>query len=568
MLQELTIKNFAIIDNLRISFDSGMTVLSGETGAGKSIIIKAVNLLLGSRAAAEVIRAGTENAELEALFQLAPQNPAFQAMQAQGFEPAQGLLIRRVISRNNRHRIFINGRLATLQMLSALTENIASISGQHAHQGLLKEALHLDLLDRFAGLGATRDNLAHKFKGLLPMIQSRKDLLRRRQGQHERRALLDFQKEEILQTAATPGEDHQLEKQRLRLKHAQEILSLVHGSIESLYGDQGAIADHLGEVRKSMEKAGSLDPALAAVTQNLAEIGYQIEDVAQELRSYLNTIEPDETRLESIEARLDSLHKLKRKYGGSLEAVQAHLKSIEHELSEMEHLGADIAALERKLERNHAELARLTRRLSRQRQDAVTRLAGQVERELQALGMAHAHFDIQLRPIPAAEALDPLLTCDQNAITEKGAERAGFRMAANVGEPLKPLSSIASGGELSRVVLAAKAILARADAVETMIFDEVDAGIGGGVAEVVGEKLAALSRHHQVICITHLPQIAKFADQHFRISKFVQRGRTCTRFDLLDDSQRVRETARMLSGREITETTLAHAREILDGTSR
>jgi len=568
MLQELTIKNFAIIDNLRISFDSGMTVLSGETGAGKSIIIKAANLLLGSRATAEVIRAGAENAELEALFQLAPENPAFHAMQAQGFDPAQGLLIRRIISRNNRHRIFINGRLATLQMLTALTENIASISGQHAHQGLLKEALHLELLDRFAGLGTTRDSLARKFKDILPMIRARTDLLRRRQGQDERRALLEFEKEEILQSAAAPGEDRRLEEQRRRLKHAREILELVHGGIESLYGDQGAIADRLGEVRKSMEKAGRLDPALTPVARSLAEIGYQFEDVAQELRSYMNTIELDETRLDGIEARLDRLHKLKRKYGGSLEAVQAHLDSIESELSAMAHLGTDIAALEHKLERDQAELARLARRLSRRRHDAASRLAVQVEHELHALGMAHARFDIQLRPIPAAEAPDPLLTCEQRAVTESGTERAGFRIATNAGEDLKPLASIASGGELSRVVLAAKAILAGTDAVETMIFDEVDAGIGGGVAEVVGEKLAALSRRHQVICITHLPQIAKFADHHFRISKFVRRGRTCTRFGLLDDTQRVNEMARMLGGREITETTLAHAREILEAAAR
>jgi DNA repair protein RecN (Recombination protein N) len=317
-------------------------------------------------------------------------------------------------------------------------------------------------------------------------------------------------------------------------------------------------------VKKDLDKASTIDPLLAPKAERIAEAAFHLEDVADELRTYLKNIQMDESFLDTVEARLDTLVKLKRKYGGSLETVLSRLESIDHELSEMGNLSEDIAATEKKLFELHGKLTELTHKLSMDRKKTAKTLAQKVEKELTSLKMPHTKFKISFRTMPADENADPYLTIEEQTVFETGIDQATFRIAPNVGEPLKPLSSIVSGGELSRVVLALKAILAETEAVETVVFDEVDAGIGGSVAEVVGKKLSSLARHHQVICITHLPQIAKFGDHHFRISKRVSDGRTSTTIKQLSETERVKEIARMLGGEKITQATLDHAHEMLD----
>lgn len=349
MLKELSIRDFAIIDDLQIRFSAGLTILSGETGAGKSIILNAVNLLLGSRASSELVRTGAATAELEALFQIAPNSAAAQTMSEQGHNPEEGLLIRRIIARSDSNRVYINGRLATIQLLNAVTENLASISGQHAHQGLLKEEQHLLILDQFGGLLPLRQEVFDHHHQILPLIEELKELKKIRNRQTEKIELLQFQKNEIADTGIAAGEDTELEQERVRLKNAETLYQIVHGSIEALYGASGSVIEQLSEVKKNLERAGRLDSKLNAGAESLAESVYRIEDLIAELRSYLKLVRFDENRLEVVEERLDTLNKLKRKYGGSLEAVLAKLNAIGQELLNVENINDKISEVESSL---------------------------------------------------------------------------------------------------------------------------------------------------------------------------------------------------------------------------
>jgi DNA repair protein RecN (Recombination protein N) len=564
MLKELSIRNFAIIDDLKISFSDGLTILSGETGAGKSIILNAVNLLLGSRASADLVRTGAKAAELEALFHILPTSSVALSMSEQGYDAEDGLLIRRVISRSDSNRVYLNGHLATIGILNAITENLASISGQHAHQGLLKEDQHLLIIDQFGGLIPQRQQVFDLYHQILPLIDELKELKNIRHRQAEHLALLQFQKNEISGAGIVTGEDLELEQERVRLKNAEMLYQVVHGSIEELYGASGSVIERLLGVRKNLERAGQIESRLKTSADSLAESAYQIEDLIEQLRSYLKLIQMDDQRLEAVEERLDMLNKLKRKYGGSLAAVLSTLAVIERELSDVENISEKIAATEKKLSDLNRRCAELARQLSRQRKKAAENLAAKVSRELASLKMAQTVFDAGMQPIPWNEKSDPHLKVEDQSLSETGIDRAVFMIAPNIGEELKPLAGIASGGELSRVILALKAILAETDSVETVVFDEVDAGIGGGTAEVVGRKLSELGKHHQIICITHLAQIAKFGKHHFSISKHVADGRTHTVIRPLSKKDRYREIARMLGGEEITQATLNHARELLE----
>jgi DNA repair protein RecN (Recombination protein N) len=566
MLQELSIRNFAIIEDLNIRFESGLTILSGETGAGKSIIINAVNLLLGSRVSPGLIRSGAQTAELEAQFVISRESLTAKTMAELGYDAGEGLLVRRIISRKDRHRIYINGRLATGQILSAITANLASISGQHAHQGLLKEEQHLTILDQYGGLLSLREAYAACYDKLLPMIEEEQQLLRRQARSGEQMALLSFQRDEIEAATITEGEDASLEKERLRLKNGQFLHQTVQQSIDQLYADQGAVVEQLGLLGKQLAKAAQIDDRLLPRAQEVEALQYGIEDSVASLRDYLGGLEGDPRQLETIEERIDLLNRLKRKYGGTLEDVLQFARDAARAIEAIASLDTTLDSLRRALQDGHFELCRIGERLSQERSQAARKLAKQVEAELAALKMPSTQFAVQLTPLRAGSDASVYQLHDGNLLGETGMDRATFMMAPNVGEVAKPLASIASGGELSRVVLALKAILAGSDALETLVFDEVDAGIGGSVAEVVGKKLALLARRHQILCITHLPQIAKFGAHHFRILKAVSRGRTRTSITPLTPEERVSEIARMLGGERITPITLDHAKEMLSTT--
>lgn len=567
MLQELSIRQFAIIDDIRIGFEDGLTILSGETGAGKSIIINAVNLLLGSRASEKMIRTGAETAEVAALFRMEPDSPVARSMETQGFSMSEGLLIRRIISRSDRHRVYINDRLSTMQVLKTLTQHMASISGQHAHQGLLREDQQLLILDQIGGLLPLRKKVHEAFHRLLPSIQEYHKLIQLKDRQQDHLELLRFQQQEIQTAGITVGEDVELEQEIARLKNAEVLLDAIHSSIDSLYSASGAVVERIMEVGKRLAQASRIDAALEPPSQALSESAYKIEDVVASLRAHMKGIQVDEGRLEAAQARMDFLIKLKRKYGTTLQDVVEKKAVIEQSLARVENLSMKISESHETLVDCQAETGALCQQLSEKRQAVARHLSRVAEVELATLKMNQTRFQISLPPVVSNSEPDPSLFFGDRLMTETGFETARFLIAPNIGEALKPMSDIASGGELSRIVLALKAILAQTDAVETIIFDEVDAGIGGTVAEMVGNKLAKLSRFHQVICITHLPQIARFGDHQFRIDKQIVNQRTTTTIHKLTHDERIKEIARMMAGENVTAKTLAHASEMMTGTT-
>ena len=564
MLQEISIRNFAIIEDLIIHFEPGLTILSGETGAGKSIIINAVNLLLGSRASAALIRTGADSAELEGLFHCAPDSQVARTMSDLGYNPQEGLLVRRIISKNDRHRIFINGRMATMQVLTAITSDLASISGQHAHQGLLKEEQHLDILDQYGDLLPLREEYQTCYRQIVPLIQRESELVRRQGAQTEQMELLRFQRDEIEASDVKPDEDQQLEKERLRLRNSENLLQTIQQCVDLLYSSDGAVVERLGHCGKELSRSAQMDDRLQPTADQIHSLSYAVEDLASQLRDYLGRIDMDAGRLEEVEARLDLLNRLKRKYGGTLEKVLDFARDARRQLDEVENIDTVLDQVRQELQTRHDQLGRLARALSDKRRQAARKLARAVEGELTSLKMADTRFAVELNFSAAAPEASPYLRHNDYGLSETGLDRVVFMIAPNVGEAIKPLAAIASGGELSRVVLALKAILAHNDALETVVFDEVDAGIGGEVAELVGKKLANLAGRHQILCITHLPQIAKYGHHHFRIVKSVAKGRTRATLIPLNTDERVEELARMLGGKTITAKTRAHAREMLD----
>lgn len=562
MLKELSIRNFAIIEDLQIEFSAGLTIMSGETGAGKSIIINAVQLLLGARAVNDMIRTGTEAAELEALFTLPPDSPAWTTLKGYGIECAEGLLIRRIISRSGNNRVYINGRLGSLQMLADTVDSLASVASQHSHQSLLDADYQLDVLDNFGRLGALRKEMAAIWDDFLPALRELALSRKKEQQNREKNDLLEFQKAELEAAALLPNEDVELEQELLRLQNAQEIYDKCHNAAYELYAMEGSLSERLNTLAKSMEKAAAVDSKLADAMEKLIQLGVESNDLAQELDRHAENIDNDVGRLSEIEERLDLLVKLKRKYGGGVDSALAFLQAITAELEGFTTLTGDIAALEERARAGKKLLVDKALELSAARVKAAKDLAVRVTGELRSLKMDHAVFAAELATKAAAH--NNALSYEGKALSVLGFENTRFMIATNKGEGLKLLTNIASGGELSRVILGLKSVLSETENAGTIIFDEVDSGVGGGVAEVVGRKIKALSERQQVICITHQAQIAKFADQHYSIRKQISAGRTTTHIVVLaDKNERVRELARMIGGEVLTETTLKHAAELI-----
>ncbi|MDT8423305.1 MAG: DNA repair protein RecN [Desulfuromonadales bacterium] len=549
MLLELIIKNFAIIDRLHVTFGSGFNVLTGETGAGKSIIIDAVGLLCGDRARPDFIRHGEEEATVEAVFMIAEQTKLRSLLGAAGYEDGEELLVKRVISRSGKNRVFVNGSMATLTQLSEFTVDLLTIYGQNEHQNLLRSDRHLALLDSFAGTAPLVAECAAQFRQLKEIRSHLERLNTAEREQRQRLDLLSFQRQEIDDAALHLGEDDELSAERRLLHNAEKLSATTHDSYEKLYGDNGALCEELGRVATSISELGSIDPALTTIAENLSSALYTLEDVALELRRYSEKISFDPQRQTEVDERLTLLTTLKRKYAGTLDEILAYRKNIETEIEELFDLDASRDRLLLQRDEMAIALDETAATLSVARRAAAQQLRQAVETELHELAMPKALFSIQLHALAEPGAT--------------GAERGEFLLAPNPGEDPKPLIKIASGGELSRIMLALNRVAPDSDRGATLIFDEVDAGIGGQAATAVGEKLRAVACHGQALCITHLPQVAAFADHHYRVEKQVEDGRTTTTLSLLDEHDRVEEMARMLGGAKISATTREHAREII-----
>ena len=567
MLNELSIKNFAIIDDLKISFPPGFSVLTGETGTGKSIIMEAVNLLLGSRASADLVRSGCENAELEAFFDIDAHSKTSRLLEEQGMDASDGLILRRVISGSGKSRVFINSRQSTRDLLKELTRDLAGISSQHAHQGLLREENHLEILDEFAGTTGLKNEVRSLYSLILPLQKRIRELKTILDQKRKEQDLISFQIDEIRDAAILPHEDEDLDKKRQALLNASKIFETLNRSIHEIHDREGSVIEKLASIKNELEKAGAADETLKAIAEKLSGTLYDLEDMARELRHTSSGIDLDPASLEITDQRRDLISKLKRKYGGSLEALFQIYEALQQQLIRTADSEKEIEAGEKEIRTFIQDIGVKAKELSGLRKTAgesLSRLAGD---ELNSLEMGKAKFEVSFSSQGVKDE-DDIATADKEKIGPDGMDKVVFLLSPNPGEPLKPLAKIASGGELSRIVLALKAVLSRTKSLETLIFDEVDAGIGGATSEKVGLKLKQLSGSHQVICITHLAQIAKYAAHQFRIYKEVVGGRTFTVIVPLErQSDRIEEIARMIGGSTITPATLSHAKELLEQAS-
>ncbi len=564
MLHALAIKNFAIIEDLRIEFGPGLSVLTGETGAGKSIIIQAVNLLLGARASADLVRTGKDNAELEAVFDIAPDSHTARLMADQDMDIEEGLIIRRVVSAEGKSRIYVNARQTTLDFLKQVTENIAGVSSQHAHQGLLREDQHLDLLDEFAQTLDLRKDVAGLYRQIVPLKKEIADLKAGMEKAQNELELLQFQVDEIESANIQPDEDQDLVQKRDQLQHAAQIFETVNGAVHHLYDREDSVLDEISGICARFNRFRGTDEKLDALARCLDEISYELQDAVSELRSFAASIDLDPQSLDQVDQRLDQIAKLKRKYGGSIDTILEQYQTMAQDLESIHGIEGRIKQLEQKQNSLVDRIRQKAKALSMRRQKEGLTLARLAKVQLGALEMGRARFEVEFSTDPGVDPGD-LVTADNEKISATGMDRVRFLLTPNPGESPKSLAKIASGGELSRIVLALKAVLCRDPSFETLIFDEVDAGIGGATSDKVGLKLKELSQVQQVICITHLAQIARYGNHQFKITKQVSDGRTATRITpLTGHEDRVKELARMIGGSRITDATLAHAKELLD----
>ena len=558
MLLELRIRNFAIIDELSLSFSRGFNVLTGETGAGKSIILNAVHLLLGDKATEEWIRSSEEEASVEALFDISGNLEITDSVkekvpQLQGPGEEDALLIRRVISRTGRGKVFISGNLATLGVLSEVGEGLLSIYGQHEHQSLQRVETHIDILDEFGGLIGLREEFQEQYQEFISLSEEVGRIREEKERRAKERGLMVFQSKEIAASGVQIGEEESLKEERVILTHAKKLMDFAHLSEETLYSEEGSIIERIQRVLNQGREMSAIDPSLSQPLKALESTLIQLEEIALALRDYSRRVEMDPMRLDEIENRLEEIDRLKRKYGSTVEKILSFKERIDEATKSFTVDEERLSRLEDRLEPLRQIVKDLGEKLSVERKRVALELRKSVERELNSLVMKKTIFEIHIDPL---------------ALSLKGVDRVEFLISPNIGEEVKPLAKIASGGELSRMMLAMKRILAKVGGRQVLIFDEVDSGIGGAMAEVVGKKLKELSRHHQVICVTHLPQIACFADQHHSVRKEVKSGRTITRVDRLDKESILDEIARMLGGVKVTEKTRAHAKEMIENAKR
>lgn len=564
MLRELRVRNLAVIESLTVPFGPGLNVLTGETGAGKSILVDALTLLLGERAQpAETIRTGAETATIEAVFDAPRKSPVTTLLQEHGITLEDGVLvIRRELVRGGRGRVFLNDANATLALLEKLGEVLVEVHGQHEHQALLRPARHLDLLDAFAGLGILRDRLRQRhdeWRGVSAELEALRATAR---DQAARTAQYREAMEEIDAARLRPGEEEELRDERRRLMNAERLAEGANAAYRELYDDQSSAVERAGRVATLLREMARIDPTIEPTLQALDTALVQLDETARVLRSYRDGVVFDPSRLDAIERRADEIGRLKRKYGESVDAVLTLRARIESDLEGLGRAGEDQGRLTERADRLRAELVTRAADLAGRREQAVARLEAAVVAELAALDLETAVFRVRLARERAGNG-ELGVGPEAWRLGPRGVDQAEFLFSGNAGEDARPLGRIASGGELSRTMLALKVVLAATDSVPVLIFDEVDVGIGGKTADTVGKKLRHVARARQVLCVTHLPQIAAYADQHFRVEKREEDGRATTTVAALVKGDRVREVARMLGGESVTDTSLRHALELI-----
>ncbi len=566
MIEEISIRNIALIDELELELSPGLNVFTGETGAGKSVILKSIGLVLGERTSVDIVRAGADSAAVEVSISSTEQID-------KDITESDSLILSRHISTNGRSRCRVNGELVNLKQLEEIGTSLVDIHGQHQHQSLFKIEMHLELLDDFGETSTERESVSEKYNHLLELQREMDTLLHTLKTSEREKELLEFEVKELSTANLIDGEEEELTAELSILNSAEQLFESANHIYNHLEGDimgefsttstssSVSTLQNLREATRVLSKLTEIDPSLTDLSDRLESSLYELEDIGQQISNYADSVEFNPMRLSEITERLDLISKFKRRYGNTIKEMLAYLDDAQKKLDDLE-LGSDkIEEIKEQIQDEEDQLRKLCLALSDKRTKVSKRLSLLVQNELQELGMEKAEFLTAVEPIKDENGF---IKRDGNsyAVRENGMDKVEFLIAPNVGSDLRPLTKIASGGEISRVMLALKTVLVRVDNIPTVLFDEIDSGIGGKIADVVGKKLKKLSQNAQVICITHLPQIARFADRHFLVEKKVVGEQTLISAKPLTDPERVNEIARMHGGEE-TEVGLAHARELL-----
>jgi len=556
LLRYLHIRNIAVIEELEVEFNTCLNVITGETGSGKSIIIDSLELLTGSKASPELIRTGENQAGIEGLFEIPEKSPIWGMLEEQGIERngafADGVLIRRGLSLSGSSRSYVNGTMVPLAFLREMGQYLVEIHGQHDSRILLKPRYHLELLDAYHGQEQVLLELTELSGEISHCWDEMEQLNQDEHTRLQRLDLLNFQIDEIKSAELVPGEEGRLKEERDIQANAEKLFQVSTEGYEHLYEAEGSVINQLNRVVQSLSQISGLDKELARIETALKNVCYQLEDASYSIRDYGSRIEFSENRLNDIESRLAQLDRLKRKYGQSVDEVLQYYNQIVTERDAIATVDQRKEALKKKLDQLMKQYGKTARKLSELRDQAARDIEQEMRHHLQELGMGDAVFRVALSSIE-----------DHEKYPASGWDQVEFLVTPNIGEDLRSLRKIASGGELSRMTLALKLIL-HTDPDLTMVFDEVDSGIGGGTAEIVGRKLRTVSRDNQTFCITHVPQIAALANHHFRVEKDVEGGKTFTRIQILTSEERVEELARMMGGVSVTDVSREHARQLIE----
>ncbi|HEX9005716.1 MAG TPA: DNA repair protein RecN [Bacteroidota bacterium] len=567
MLKSLYIKNYALISEISIEFSQGLVIITGETGAGKSIIIDALSLVLGTRASAEVVRTGTDKAVVETVFQTAGNKKLKTLCEENDLECPDELIVRREVSAKGQSRCFINDTPVSLALQKQVGELLVDLHGQHEHQSLLRTETHIGMLDDFGGL----DGMAAEFRGLYNSLRQKTssldELQQRKRDLLEKREFLAFQLREIDAVGPRPGEEEELERELKILENSERLFGSTGRIYEMLYEGEGSIHDQLVIVRNQLQNLAEIDDRFREAASECGSAEVVVSELAKFIQGYNARVEFNPERLEELRERLGRITMLKKKYGGSLEAVLEHRERIAQEVALAENFDEVIGRLEAEVESVRKECAALAQRLSAKRHDVARKIEKGIVAELAKLGIENGRFQTRIvqRELDKEDPAPLYVLAGRKriALNPRGEDIVEFLISTNLGEDPKPLAKVASGGEVSRIMLALKSILAKSDRLPVLIFDEIDVGVSGRIAQAVGISLKALSGFHQVIAITHLPQIAGLADTHFAVSKVEKGGRATTTIRPLTLDEQVQAVARLMSGAEITQAGLAGARELM-----
>ena len=560
MLVSLAIRNLVLIEQLTIELHEGFNVLTGETGAGKSMLVDALSLVLGGRARPDMVRSGAPAAEVDALFEIDPGSRAAAKLEAAGISTSEDLVLRRVVLTEGRSRAYINGRLCTAGQLVEMSAELCDIASQHESVTLTDPLTHTDYLDAFGRLGEQREALAAQVDGLHEVVRELDATVARQRGRSEREDFLAWQIRELDDLDPHAGEEVELDRERARLRHAEKLHSATQRAADRLYEGDGAICDELARLSTELEQVAAIDGSLGPMAQSVETARAELADVARALARYAETVEARPERLVEVEERSFRLAKLLSKHGPTTSDLLAYRAALLAERDALAGASDAVVSLEAQRSERLAEVAASARALSRLRRKAADALADAIGRELALLGMGRARVVVEVAP---ATGTADALQVDGARLSRTGIDRVEFLIAPNRGEEPRPLRKIASGGELSRALLALKRVLADQGPAGTYVFDEVDAGVGGAIAEVIGHAIADIARHRQVLCITHLPQIAALASAHFVVGKTEARGRTTSHVRRLSEADRIEEIARMVGGIKVGDAARRAAAELL-----